>query len=412
MSEKITRREFMQKTAVGAAGLAVASTGILSSSRAFGANERLSIGMVGPGQRGRSLMGDFHKAAEAANAEITAVCDIWSMNLDRGSKMVQDWWGKEPRKFRNFEDMLALKDLDGVIIATADFQHAKMLAQAVKAGKDVYCEKPMANDLKDARNTLSAVLDSGRVVQLGTQRRSDGMHAAAAEVVKSGVLGTICKFDVTWNYYGARWKRNDLDEAKEQDVDWKRFLMGKKYRPFTPSQYMEWRIYRDFSSGIPDQWMSHMIDVVHWLTSEQFPSSVVAHGGTYVWKDGRENGDTFQALLEYPKGFLVSFSTTFGNNSGNSTKIYGTNGVMDCDAWKCTGEGGGDQKIKEEIAIKALPSVSHMQNWLECVRSRKQPNADIFAGYSHAVAIIMANRALHSGKKVTYNPGTQEMDEV
>ena len=334
------------------------------------------------------------------------------MNLDRGSKMVQDWWGKEPRKFRNFEDMLALKDLDGVIIATADFQHAKMLAQAVKAGKDVYCEKPMANDLKDARNALSAVLDSGRVVQLGTQRRSDGVHAAAAEVVKSGALGTICKVDVTWNYYGTRWKRNDLDEAKEQDVDWKRFLMGKTYRPFTPSQYMEWRIYRDFSSGIPDQWMSHMIDVVHWLTGEQFPSSVVAHGGTYVWKDGRENGDTFQALLEYPKGFLVSFSTTFGNDSGNSTKIYGTKGVMDLDAWKCTGAGGGPDKIKEEIAVKALPSVSHMQNWLECMRSRKQPNADIFAGYSHAVATIMANRALHSGKKVLYKPSTQEMDEV
>ena len=409
---KITRREFMQKTAVGAAGLAIAGTGILSSPRAFGANDRLSIGMVGPGQRGRSLMGDFHKAAEAANAEITAVCDIWTMNRDRGAKMVQDWWGKEPRKFRNLEDMLALKDLDGVIIATADFQHAKMLAQAVKAGKDVYCEKPMANDLKDARNALKAVLDSGRVVQLGTQRRSDGQHMAAAELMKTGVLGTLCKVDVSWNYYGARWKRGDLNEAKEQDVDWKRFLMGKKYRPFTASQYMEWRIYRDFSSGIPDQWMSHMIDVVNWMTGEQFPSSVVAHGGTYVWKDGRENGDTFQALLEYPKGFLVSFSTTFGNDSGNSTKIYGTKGTLDCDAWKCTGDGGGDQKIKEEIAIKALPSVGHMQNWLDCVRSGNQPNADIFAGYSHSIATIMANRALHSGKKVLYNPATQEMDEV
>ena len=412
MTERITRREFMSKTAIGAAGLAFVGTGMLSSSRAYGANDRLSIGMVGPGQRGRSLMGDFHKAADAANAEITAVCDIWTVNQDRGAKMVKDWWGKEPRRFRNLEDMLALDDLDGVIVATADFQHARMLAQAVKAGKDVYCEKPMANDLEDAENALKAVTDSGRVVQIGTQRRSDGTHAAAAELMKSGVLGTICKVDVSWNYYGARWRRGDLNEVKEQDVDWKRFLMGKRYRPFDPHQYMEWRLFRDFSSGIPDQWMSHMIDVVHWLTGEQFPSSVVAHGGTYVWKDGRENGDTFQALLEYPKGFLASYSTTFGNDAGNSTKIYGTKGMLDCDTWKCTGSGGGDQKITEEIAIKALPSVSHMGNWLDCMRSRKQPNASILGAYSSSVAVIMATRALHSGTKVMYDPSTQEMDEV
>ena len=409
---KFTRREFMQKTAVGAAGLAFAGTGILSSPRAHGANERISVGIVGPGQRGRSLMEDFHKVAEAANAEITAVCDIWSMNRDRGAKKVQEWWGKEPRKLRTLEDMLALDDLDGIIIATADFQHAKMLAQAVKSGKDVYCEKPMANDLKDARNALNAVLDSGQVVQIGTQRRSDGMHAAAAEMIKSGVLGTISKVNVEWNYFGARWKREDVNEVRQEDTDWKRFLMGKKNRPFTASQYMEWRIYRDFSSGIPDQWMSHMIDVVHWLTGEQFPKSVVAHGGTYVWKDGRENGDTFQALLEYPKGFLVSYSTTFGNSSAGHTKVYGTKGMLDCETWKCNGNGGGPDKIKGELPITPLPNVNHMQNWLDCMRSRKQPNADVYSGYSASVATVMATRALHSGKKVTYNPTTQEMDEV
>jgi predicted dehydrogenase len=358
-------------------------------------------------------MSNFHGVAEESNAEITAVCDIWAKNLDRGAKQVQEWWGKEPRKCRHLDEILALKDLDGLIVATADFQHAKMLAQTVRAGKDIYCEKPMANDLHDGKDALKAVEETGRIVQIGTQRRSEGIWPAAAEMIRSGILGTISKVECEWNYFGPRWRRDDVDEVKEQDTDWKAFLMGKKYRPWDPHQYMEWRLYKDFSGGIPDQWMSHIIDVVHLLTGEQFPKSVVAHGGTYVWKDGRENGDTFHALLEYPKGFLVSYSTKFGNSAGDGMKIYGTNGTLDCNTWKITGEGGGgDGKIKEEIVIQPQPNVSHMKNWLDCVRSRKPTNADIHAGYSHALAIIMATRALHSGKKVSYDPVKQEMHEA
>ena len=413
MLDKLTRREFITKTAAGTAGLALAGSGLLSSARVLGANDRLSIGIVGPGQRGRSLMNDVHKLSEECNAEITAVCDIWTLNLDRGANTVKDWWGTEPRKFRHLEDMLALEDLDGVIIASADFQHAKMLAESVKAGKDVYCEKPMANDLGDARKALKAVSESGQVVQIGTQRRSDGRHAAAVDFVQSGQLGTLSKIDLGWNYFGARWRRGDVDEVREEDTEWKRFLMGKKYRPFDPHQYMEWRLFRDFSSGIPDQWMSHMIDVVHWLTGEQFPKSVVAHGGTYVWKDGRENGDTFHALLEYPKGFLVSYETKFGNSAGDHALFYGTRGTFDLNAWKATGDGAPkDDRIEGEIVIEPLPGENHMKNWLDCMRSRKTPNADVVAGYSHSIATIMATRALDSGEKVFYDPAKQQIDEV
>ena len=411
--EKMTRREFVQKAAIGTAGLAIAGGGLLAPSRAYGANDKISIGIIGIGQRCRDLMNDLHKHSAEQNVEVTAVCDIWARNLDRAAKTVTEWYGKEPRKFRHYEDLLALKDIDAVIIATADFQHARMLADAVKAGKDVYCEKPFANDLRDARNAVDAVTKSGRIVQIGTQRRSEGSWAAAAELIASGVLGTISKVDCEWNYFGPRWKRGDVDQAKEADVEWKRFLTGKKYRAFDPHQFMEWRLYRDFSSGIPDQWMSHMIDAVQWMTGEQYPASAVAHGGIYVWKDGRENVDTFQALLEYPKGFLVSYATKFGNTASDRTLICGTNGTLDCDKWKITPNGGGgDGKLKEEIVVKPKPSVNHMENWLECLRSRRQPNSTAQAGYSHAVAIIMATRALHTGKKVIYDPTTREMREV
>jgi predicted dehydrogenase len=188
--------------------------------------------------------------------------------------------------------------------------------------------------------------------------------------------------------------------------------MGKNNRPFDAHQFMEWRLFRDFSSGIPDQWMSHMIDTVHWLTGEQFPKSAIAHGGVYVWKDGRENGDTFHALLEYPKGFLVSFSTMFGNSASGGTYVYGTRGTLDCGTWTITGKGGGEEKVKEQIQVQDRPGANHMKNWLDCMRSRQTPNADVRSGYSHSIATIMAAKSLRSGKKVFYDPATQEMDEA
>lgn len=410
MSPEMTRREFMRKTTMGAAGLAVAGTGMLASPRAYGANEKLSIGVIGYGQRCRSLLGDFQKCAENANAEITAVCDIWTRNLDACANRVKEWGGPEPRKFRYMEQLLALDDIDGVIIATADFQHAKMLAQAVRAGKDVYCEKPFANTLDDARLALKAVEDSGKVVQIGTQRRSEGKYQAVADFIRSGKLGTISKVDSEWNYFGARWKRNDVGQVSREDTNWRRFLMDKPYRVWDPHQYMEWRIYRDFSTGIPDQWMSHMIDLVHWITGESFPSSAVAMGGTYVWKDGRENGDTFQALLEYPKGFLCSYSTKFGNSAGDHTVVYGTNGTLNVETLEVSGDGGGgDGKIAEKFTLEKLPNVSHMKNWLDCMRSRKLPNAHVGTGFSASIATTMAVMSLESGRKAVYDPTEMEI---
>lgn len=413
MPSEMTRREFLSKAAVGTAGVALAGTGILSSSRAVGANDRLSIGVIGYGQRCQSLLGEFKNGREKYNAEITAVCDIWTRNLDACAKRVQDWGAPEPRKFQYMEQLLALDDLDGVIIATCDFQHAKMLAQAVRAGKDVYCEKPFANDFEEAKVALNAVEETGRIVQIGTQRRSEGKYQAAADFIRAGKLGTLNVVDVSWSYFGPRWRRSDVNEVSREDTNWRRFLLDKPYRPWDPHQYMEWRLFGDFSSGIPDQWMSHMIDVVHWITGENYPKSAVAHGGTYVWKDGRENGDTFQALLEYPKGFLVSYATRFGNSAGDHAFVYGTNGTLDIEASTATGDGGGgDGKIKDTIKLDKLPSVNHMQNWLDCVRTRKQPNAHVRTGFSHSIATIMATQALHSGKKALYDPSAMEITLV
>lgn len=404
----IPRRKFVAQSAV--------ATGVLFIPRArrvFGANERLSVGIVGAGQRGRSLMKEFGALAQKMNAEITAVCDIWRLNRERGAAMgAQGHEGKPPRQCRNLDEICELKDVDALIIATADFQHARHLMQAVRAGKDVYGEKPMANDWQEAKDALRAVRETKRVVQIGTQRRSDGRFIAAAQMMRTGLLGTLSLVEISWNVMQQRWRRSDVGEAKAEDVDWKRFLMHKRPRPFDPRQFMEWRLYRDFSSGIPDQWMSHLIDIVHWFTGEPFPRSAVAQGSVCVWKDGRENPDTFQAVLEYPKGFLVSYSTTFGNaGGGDGLTFRGTNGTFDTRTMTFRGAGGGPNKLKEEIVVPPQESSSHLQNWLECVRTRRTPNASPEVALGAVAAVVMSVQAMHSGRRTYFDPVRLEITD-
>ncbi len=421
-ANEMTRRRFVSDSALVAGTFAALPAS--AARRVVGANDRISIGHVGPGARGHALLRDVHEFAGPLNAEVTAVCDLWTGNRERGAATVAKQYGREPRKFKYLEEMLAQKDVDAVIISTGDFQHARLLVEVVKAGKDCYCEKPMANALQEAKEAYRVVKNSRQVVQIGTQGRSSGMNMAAAEVVRSGVLGAISKIELMSNFNGPRWRgRKEVSQIRAEDTDWKRWLLAKPYRPFDPRAYFEFRLYRDFSSGIPDQWMSHSIDAVHMIMDDYFPRSVVAHGGVFVWKDGRENSDTFQALLTYPKGFLVSFSTSFGNDFPGGSRYYGANGTLDLMGVglagdvqrkpRITGLGGkGAAKIADERPLEPSPDgVHHMKNWLECIRSRKEPNAHIRAGYAHSVAVILAAQAERTGKKLYWDPKKEEITE-
>lgn len=395
-----------------AAGLAV---GALSSSpaaaRVVGANDRLSIGIIGSGGQGRHQMQQIINLSDSMNAEITAVCDVWKVSQDAAAAMCVKKWDREPRRFTNYHELLALSDIDAVVIATPDFHHSRILAQAVRAGKDVYVEKPMASEFKDAKEALKATLETGRIVQSGTQRRSDGMHKAGAAFVRSGALGKISRVECAWNDCGPRWRR-DVSNVKAEDVDWKMYLEGRKNRPFDPHQFREWHLYREFSIGTIGLLGSHMIDVVHWFMDDPLPVSAVAGGGNYAWDDGRENEDTMYAILEYPKGWVLRYCTGLGNALGNNCYFFGTNGSFDTTTWKATGAGGsGPKRIAQETAIQSINNENHMQNFLECVRSRKQPNADIHTGYAHAVASLMGGMALRKGKRMVYDPVKQEIRE-
>lgn len=405
------RREWLQLS--GKAALALGLGPIILTERAKGANDRIRIGVIGPGARGTDLMREAYEVGKDLNAEIVAICDVWRRNLERAANLVKKWYGREPLKFVAHEDLLANKEVDAVIIATADFQHARHLIDTMKAGKDAYCEKPMANDLAEANECLRIWQQTNCIVQIGTQRRSDGRWAGASELIQSGILGTITRVECQWHFYGPRWRRpNDVKEAEKDpsQIDWHRFLMNKPKRPFDPHRFVEWRLYRDYSSGLIDQWMSHIIDLVHWLTGEKFPQSAVAHGGIFLWKDGRENEDVITVLFEYPKGFLCSFAASLTNSAGGpEVTIRGTSGSFDSGTWTITGEGGGESRLKETVKVKAKPSTSHMRNWLECIRTRQKPNATVEHGYQHSIACIMAAQALWEGKRVTFDPVKQKL---
>ncbi len=440
---EMSRRHFLEKSGVALAATAVSMTA-KSYARVLGANDRINIGLLGCGSRSRGHRRMVKMSEKDMNLRISAVCDIWKVNRQRAADDVKQKFGYVPKMFKYSEDMLAMPDLDAVMIATGDHQHAKLLAQVVQAGKDCYCEKPMANTLEEAKLARDAVLNSDQVVQMGSQWVSDPYQHRVREIIRSGKLGQITKIEQVWNYNGPRWHNPndpDIKMIREEDTDWVRWLLGRPYIPFDPQVYFEFRIYREFSGGITDQWMSHAIGLVNFYMDTDFPTSMVANGGIFAWHDTRQNPDTFQALATYDdKQFLYSYSTCFGNGYGSYTRIMGKEGTLVAQGgegsprWFFFREGkdsfdpnlGLSKEALRKGELITLPghegeippthqsddSKYHLDNWITHIRSRdKWTNGHIYTGYWHSVGIIMATRAYREGKKLYWDREKEEIVE-
>ena len=405
-AERVTRRKFLATASVGTAVLASKGMTVQGAPQA---NERISIGMIGTGHRGNMLIDDIIANADKHNVEITAVCDVWQVNLNQAAAAVEQRFGKKPRSFTRYGDLLALEDVDAVVIATPDFAHTPIMIDALRAGKDVYVEKPMAIEIDKASEALDLARRRKRVVQVGTQRRSSGQFRAAVRTVASGKLGHISRISGQNNFNQARWVR-DCSDCKRTDVDWDAYLFNRTKCPFDPRLLRCWQLYKMFTNGISGLWMTHLVDAGHMLTGATYPASAVAHGGKYVWKHDREHTDTFHALLDYPEGFLFDWGMGLGNSAGGYFGMYGTLGKLDLESWMLSGDGGAGQgKIGSPHQIEPEPGESHMGNWLTCLRSRQRPNADIETGHQHTVATIMAAAALETGQRQTYDRKTRQI---
>jgi predicted dehydrogenase len=437
-----TRRDFIRKTTLVMAGATIGGMGLKAASyrRIIGSNDRVRVGVIGFSDRFRSsLYPCFLDHASELNMEIVAVSDLWNRRRDEAKELLAGRF-PEIKLARNNDELYSWKNLDAVIISTADFQHALHLAEAVRAGCDAYVEKPFAETMEDSRVALKAVKETGKVVQVGSQRRSGLNYMAANEYLRSGKFGPVTMVEMTWNVnQPGRWRRPLLtDSIRESDTDWKRYLMNRPFEPWDPRKYLEYRLFWPYSSGIPGQWMCHQIDTVHWFTGLRHPRSVAANGGVYVWKDGRKNFDTMTAVFEYGppddprQGFQVLYTSRMHNEAGGVKELYFSNGgCLNLDKNRVTPEGGLTEEYARAMNLPAnllepfdLPSVTsstsantgsdpmtsaHMRNWMECIRSRKTPNADVMAGYQHSIAVIMTTAALHTGMRVTFDEERQEV---
>ncbi len=430
------RRSFIQKGALATLGTLAFSP--KSYSKIIGANDRVRVACVGFSDRHRaSHVPPFKALAKGMNFEMVALSDLWNRRRDEGKAFLEKELGGSIKTYRNNEELYAAKGIDAVFISTADFQHALHTIEAVKAGCDTYTEKPLAETMEDNRAVLKAVKESGKIVQIGSQRRSGENYWAADEFIKSGKFGDIKMVELMWNVnQPGRWRRPELTSIlKESDIDWKRFLMNRPADKFDPRKYLEYRLFWPYSSGIPGQWMSHQIDTVHWFSGLAHPNSVVANGGIYQWNDGRVNADTMTVVFDYGqgnKGFQVQFTSRFSNSAGGTKEIYYSNaGELNLDTNTISPNGGLREREAKAMGMQAnlLPNMkiegakvatdadtggdsltfNHVKNWMECVRSRKTPNAPIEAGYQHSIATIMSNAAYRTGQRVTFDEKTQEV---
>jgi predicted dehydrogenase len=438
---KASRRDFLKLTSAGVASAAL-DVSASSYARIMGANDRVGVAIVGFSDRTRSsLIPSFLKVAGGLNFELVALSDIWGRRREQGAAYIAKLTNKQVALARNNEELYDNKDVQAVIVATADFQHAFHGVEAIRAGRDAYVEKPLAHTMEDAQAIRNAVKGSDRVFAVGTQRRSSATYQKAYEFIKSGQFGDIVSVEMTWNVnQPGRWRRPKLvPQLREADTDWKRFLINHPFEPFDARKYLEFRLFWPFSSGIPDQWLVHQIDTVHWFTGLPRPRRVVANGGIYRWHDGRKNWDTMTAVFDYgplddpTRGFQVIYSSRMTNSAGGVKELYYSNGgTMDLDKKQITSEGGLTEKLAGEMDMKAnlLPAVSltqadsaattatnadddmtvdNVRNWLECIRSRKTTNANIEAGYSHSVALCMTIAAIQTGQRITFDDAKQQV---
>lgn len=440
-----SRRKFIRQSAQAVAGTYMGSLAFSASSyaRIIGANDRVRVGVVGFSDRHKSShIPPFMQFYKEMNFDIVAVSDIWKKRREEGTAFLKDKMGHDITAFRNNDELYASRSVDAVFISTADFQHALHTIEAVKAGVDVYCEKPFAETMEDNRAALKAVKASKSIVTIGSQRRSGPNYMAAADFIQSGKFGPITMVELTWNVnQPGRWRRPALvAQCREEDLDWKRYLMNRPYEKFDPRKYLEYRLFWPYSSGLPGQWMSHQIDTVHWFSGYNHPRSVTANGGIYMWKDGRRNWDTITAVFDYgptndsTTGFQVVFGSRMHNGEEKPAEIYYSNGgELNLITNKVSSKGGLTPRFAEAMGMmpNLLPEVNltnkvvkvesgantggdelttaHVKNWMECIRSRKQTNAPVEAGYYHSIANIMTNAAARTGEKVTFDEKTQEV---
>jgi predicted dehydrogenase len=366
----------------------------LAPQRVLGANDRIRIGLIGTGGRCTYL---GTRLKDLPGTEIVAACDVYEpRRLAAAEKM-----GPQAQTAADYRKVLDRTDVDAVVIGSPDHWHVPMTLDAVAAGKDVYVEKPVTHELSEGERLLRAVEKSGRIVATGTQQRSWDHYLLAKEIVESGRLGQITLVQCYWYQNYLRRPRTEL-EVEASRLDWKSWLGPARDQPFDPGRYRRWRFYWDFGGGIFTDLMTHWIDVIQWYMQSPAPKTVQASGSTHAlhaW----ECPDTVNCSLLFPNNYtVIYYGTMVGSLEGGGIIFRGSEGMM-----KLTRDGFWvyrEGQIPAENTAMPEPSmvvkntgdgtVTNLKNWLDCIRSRKTPNAHLRAGVEAARTAHLANQAM------------------
>lgn len=414
MSDTSTsRRTFVKTLAAGAAGTALSMPSV-SYGRIIGANERITLGMIGIGQMMRGHIAGFQNEPDV---EVVALADVYEPNLQKGAAIA----GGDVDTYSDFRRIIERDDIDAVVVATPDHWHAIPTVLACEAGKDVYVEKPLARTIAEGRKMVEAARANDRIVQVGTQQRASRHFEEAAALVRNGVLGTI-HFVRTWN------TSNDSpdgigspsDAQPPSGLDWDFWLGPAPKRPFNANRFGvtldenqeytswgSWRYFWDYGGGHMTDWGVHWLDIVQWAMDVDYPQSVSGIGDKYHLQDNRTTPDTLQVTYEYPTFTCVYENRLLNDHGvdghGNGIIFYGTEATMYLSraGFTITPQPGRD--VAETQVDDHGAETSHRRDFLNSVKSREKPRSDIEIGHRSSSTAMLGNVALRTGRSIQWD---------
>jgi predicted dehydrogenase len=428
MADEVNRRNFLKAAAIAAAPAVIS---------AQNSNKKVNIGWIGVGTRGYAGL-DWLHTASPNDVQITAICDTYDGNIARAQDRLQTIWGAKAKAFKDYHDLLADKSIDAVYIMTPEHLHHDMTIAALKAGKNVYIEKPLAHTIEEGAEIVEAWKKSGKIVQVGTQNRSSSLYKKAKELIQQGMVGDV-------HFVRAFWYRNGLPnepswryaipaEANPQNTDWLKFLGTAPKRDWDPHRYFQWRLYWDYSGGISTDLLVHQTDIVNFMLGKTVPKSCIASGGVYRWTDktdDRDVPDTLSAIYDYSDRFQLNYSCYLGNEYfGYGEEICGNEGTLRVmnrqdlyfepemyNNHRTDRPNRAPENIKSRAAIhingpqeykEPDGAINHFRNFINSVLGKEQPIAPPPVGQQAAISGHMATLSYKNQKKVVWDEPTSK----
>lgn len=449
-NQQHSRRKFLQQLTLSSAALATGS-GLLAAQqrehlyetiyrKKFAANDQINLGLIGAGGMGTQ---DTITALGVPGAKLVAVCDLYTGRLEDARTK----WGKDLFTTRNYKELLARKDIDAVIVATPDHWHQQISIDAMKAGKHVYCEKPMVHDITEGPAVIKAQKETGMIFQVGSQGVSSLGNEKARELLKAGAIGDLNYAEGFWARHSpvGAWQYPIPADASPATVDWETFISNTTKRPFDPTRFFRWRNYRDYGTGMSGDLFVHLFSSLHFITNSFGPNKIYASGGLRYWKDGREVPDVLLGTFDYPQAaahpaFNLSLRCNFVDGTSGTTylKLVGSEGSMDItwdsvtlkrnkeqasddpffiEAMRKAGKPVSDRKQMlppEEITYAAEKGYQggphdHFVNFFTAIRNKGAVVEDATFGYRAAAPALLCNDSYNQDTAIRWDPEKMQL---